>query len=315
MGSILDFGDGGQTAWEMASARPIPKYRAKLVTLAAGQFEISVTKPDERLVMQSRMNCGIIPKGRKKYRTEREQELIDEQNRGRAVKLARQNVRWQVKQVEGDHLLSFTYRENMTDRERLKEDWKRFRRLFLVRYPEWRYVSVVEEQDRGSLHIHCAVHGKQDIRWLLRCWLLAIGQPLEEVNWWLLHGVKLAEKSLGAVNVKAPDKRWSGSSSWRAGKLAGYLSKYLGKEFEQGAKGSKKHWHSKAAKVMLERYWLKAENFADAIQEAIDALYYRGVTSCKLWASDDERAIWITAETARECRGKVTQGEVFQFAE
>jgi len=98
------------------------------------------------------------------------------------------------------------------DRDRAAADWKEFVRLFRVRYPEWKYLAVLEKQERGALHLHVAVQGKQDIRWLLRCWLLAIGQAPEEVSAWLVGGVKLGEKSLGAVNVEPPKKRWCGTS-------------------------------------------------------------------------------------------------------
>lgn len=55
-------------------------------------------------------------------------------------------------------------------------------------------------------------YGRADIRWPLRCWLIPIGQTLDDVNGWLVGGVKLGERSLGAANVEPPKKkRWGGA--------------------------------------------------------------------------------------------------------
>jgi len=65
--------------------------------------------------------------------------------------------------------------------------------------------------------------------------------PLDDVNGWLVDGVKLAERSLGAVNVEPPKKRWGRAhKQWKRDKLSGYLTKYIGKEFEEDDKHAKK---------------------------------------------------------------------------
>jgi hypothetical protein len=144
---------------------------------------------------------------------------------------------------------------------------------------------VLEKQERGSLHIHLAVQGKQDIRWLLRCWLIPIGQPLDDVNGWFTDGIKLGERSLGAVNVEPPKKRWGGAhKQWKRDKLSGYLTKYIGKEFEEADKHAKKYWHSRnVQKSEIERFWLKAKTYAEAVIEAHDLVYYTGATSLSMW--------------------------------
>lgn len=306
-------------AWNAAQAVPYPDYRAKLVRLPHGQTEVSVTPANRTSITNARMGFNPLLDCPRKRRTDEEQAERDTENRKRSAKRAKINVRLLVKSIFSDHMLTFSYRENVTDRARVSADWKRFVRLFRVRYPSWAYLAVLEKQERGALHIHVAVQGKQDIRWLLRCWLLAIGQPMEEVSAWLVGGVKLGDKSLGAVNVESPNRRWGGGSKqWRSrDKLAGYLTKYIGKEFEEADKYAKKYWHSEnVIKPQIERFWLKATTYEQAVIEAHDLIFYTGATSLSMWGNQSAGVIWITGETERSKIGQCTQAKPdFDFLE
>lgn len=295
-----------------AEAQEIPEYWCKVVTLPHGQTEVSVTPANRQTIINLRMGFNPLLDSPRKRRTVEEQEERDTENRQRSSKRARQSVRYLVKSIFADHLLTFSYRENVEDRARVAADWKEFVRLFRHRYPEWQYLAVLEKQDRGAFHIHVAVVGKQDIRWLLRCWLLAIGQPLQDVNEWLVGGSKLGERSLGAVNVEPPKKRWGGTQkNWQRNKLAGYLTKYIGKEFEEGDKNAKKYWHSRnVVKPKIEKHWLRAKTFAEAVAEAHDLVYYTGATDIGMWGDHAAGVVWITGETRRDLIGKVKQGSV-----
>jgi len=296
-------------AWNAAVARAIPEYRAKVVRLPHGQTEISVTPANSASVINARMGFNPLLDCPRKRKTPEQQEERDKENRARAAKHARQVVRYHIKSILADHMLTFSYRENVTDRERVAADWKRFVRLFRVRYPKWAYLAVLEKQERGSLHIHVAVTGKQDIRWLLRCWLISIGQPQDDINGWLVGGIKLGDRSLGAVNVEPPKKRWgSMMGKWKSDKLSGYLTKYIGKEFEEGIKGKKKYWHSEnIEKPIIERFWLKAKTFEQAVIEAHDIIYYSGACHLSMWGDHAAGVIWITGETERKHIGQCTQ--------
>lgn len=297
-------------AFRNAISKPIPEYRAKFVTLPHGQYEVSVTPTNKTSVINARMGFNPLMDFPQRRRSAQDQAERDQENRQRAAKRAKQNVRYLVKSLFADHMLTFSYRENVLDRARVAADWKEFVRLFRLRNPDWKYLAVLEKQERGSLHIHVAVHGKQDIKWLLRCWLLAIGQSYDDVSSWLFGGVKLAEKSLGAVNVESPKKRWGGSSkSWKRDKLSGYLTKYIGKEFEDADKYAKKYWCSRnTEKPKIERFWMKAQTYEQAIIEAHDLIYYRGVTSLSMWNDHSAAVVWITGETSRDYIGKCMQG-------
>lgn len=295
-----------------AISKPIPEYRAKVVRLVHGQIEVSVTPANTRSVINARMGFNPLLDCARRRRSAEEQAERDKENRARATKLARQNVRYLVKASAADHMLTFSYRDNVIDRAKVAADWKRFVRRFKKRYPNWRYVTVRESQERGSFHLHVAVSGRQDIRWLLRCWLLSIGQSEEDVNAWIVDGVKLGERSLGAVNVQAPNRRWGGSQKqWKRDKLAAYLTKYIGKEFEESEKFSKKYWHSdNCAKPIIERFWLRAKTFEEAVIEAHDIVMYSGVTSKSMWGDQAAGVVWITGETKRELIGRCSSERV-----
>lgn len=290
-------------------------FRGKIVVLPDGQFEMSVTrpKPEEVEAMGRTVRPCDMPA---KSRTEEEQVERDEENKKRACRLARQKIRWLVKCIGADHLVTNTYREVVQDIEKLKGDFQEFIRLVRVKYPKFVYVAVFEKQRSEeadwSYHLHLAVRGKQDIRWLLRCWLRAIGQPLDEVEDWFLRDVRLGERSFGAVNVKGPDKKYgTKSTQWKADRLSSYLTKYISKEFESAAKHAKKYWAPKGIqKPEIIKLWLGATNYPDAVREAHDMLFYRGVTHFnKLFGSENIGIIWLSASTERKYQNQVVQGQ------
>jgi hypothetical protein len=296
-------------AHEKAMSREIPEYRGKLVTLPGGQYEVSVTPANSHSVMNARMSFNPLLDCARKEREPAEQEARVIENRERSVKRATQNIRYGVKAIFADHLLTFTYRETVLDRARVARDWQEFNRLFSKRHPEWEYRAVLEKCDsektaeshRGTLHIHVAVAGRQDIKWLRRCWLLAIGQSKEDVSAWLNNGKALLEKSLGSVNVNAPKSKYGKISVWRRNKLAGYLTKYLGKEFEEGEKGAKKYWGSKLKdKPVIKRFWLKSRDYWDALKEALKLLQDRGAKGIKIFSDEVAGVVWITGEVPKD---------------
>lgn len=299
----------------LKAEKPPGVYRAKFIKLPHGHFEIMVTQPDpdsiDAMGRPVRL-CDMVAKDR----TEEEQAERNEANKKRACRLARQRVRLLSKCIGADHMITLTYREVVQDIEKLKKDFENFVRAVHIKHPEWVYVATFEKQradsEDWSYHMHLAVHGKQDIKYLLRCWLRAIGQAHEEINDWLIRGDKLGEKSKGAVNVTKPNKRFTAASNtsatWQANKLAAYMTKYISKEFDTVQKGAKKYWHSRGIeKPEVIKFWLGATNFPDAIKEAYEKLFYSGVTSYDQMHSCEEFGIvWLTASTSRDRIGKTS---------
>jgi hypothetical protein len=271
-----------------------PSYYAKLTTFANGGFELAVTLPSamshHRTTEPFSGKFGAIVHQIDKRR---ENEPTEEQkaaaNLVRSVRRSRQKIRHTIKALEADHMLTLTYRENMQDVEKLKADFKRFARMMLARFPDWKYVCVRETQERGALHLHIAVKGRQPLNYIRKCWYMAIGGSVSDTG----------ADTLGAINVRAPS-RFSGrqgkSVKWKVEKLAGYLTKYLGKELEGASEHhAKRYWHSKTiVKPECKKFWLGATNFRDAIVEAHNLVYDRGADGLSIWAADDWKNIWIS---------------------
>lgn len=267
-----------------------PSYWAKLTTFKNGGFELAVTCPsplDHHKVEEpyrGAFSDSLPPMQVRDIKTPEERAAS---NLARSVRRSRQTVRHTIKALEADHMLTLTYRENMQDVDRLKADFKRFVRMVIARYPDWRYVAVKETQERGALHLHLAVKGRQPLNYLRKCWYVAIGGGVDDSG----------QDTKGQINVKAPHRRWrSGGKAWKVDKLASYLTKYMGKEFEGGEMHhAKRYWASKTInKPEVIKFWLGATNFRDAITESHNLVHGRGANDLSIWAADDWQNIWIS---------------------
>lgn len=153
-----------------------------------------------------------------------QQELLDKAaaNRDRSTRRARTAVRRLAKSKGLGVLLTLTYRENTTDRARMARDFdvfvKRLRRVM----PGVQYVCVFERQKRGAWHAHIAVP---------RVLSHYMHQGSLVRSYDLLRSLWRAVVGLDNGNVDVSRNRRVQRSS---AKLAGYLSKYIGKSFGEG---------------------------------------------------------------------------------
>lgn len=284
-------------------------YYLNIRTFASGALEavLKTVRPMKQEAMEASMNGCLtssrflsptVPKAEEEERTETDKAA----NRARAVRRAKQNIRWLTKVMEADRLFTCNYRKNMEDREQVREDFTRFLRLvrqgFKVKHadgsktvyraiPDWQYVGVLEKQTRGAFHIHCAVKGFQYIKTLRAAWYKAIGG----------NGDEQGEDTPGAVNVTAPRKRWGGAGrEWKTDKLAGYLTKYLHKTFDEAAFEKKRYWHAKDLKAPEpDRMWVGGMNIVEAIQSTVRTLKLsHGLEpGFDMWLSTQEDCFWI----------------------
>jgi hypothetical protein len=270
-----------------------PAYWAKLTTFDSGAFEFAVSLP--KTMSHHRDNSaystrfGAVMSQREQEKTELSEEQKKAANLARSVRRSRQKVRHTIKAIKADHMLTLTYRENMQDIDKLKSDFAKFRRMMVARFPLWQYCAVRETQERGALHLHIAVKGRQPLNYIRTCWYIAIGGSASDKG----------DKTLGAINVRAPS-RFSGrqgkSVKWKVEKLAGYLTKYLGKEFEgTDTHHTARYWLSKGIEgIEVTKFWLGATNFRDAIVECHNLVHGRGASNLSIWAADDWQNIWIS---------------------
>lgn len=215
-------------------------------------------------------------------------------NLSRAVRRSKQNIRWLCKAMDADRLFTLTYRENQTDREQARADFKKFLRLVRsgwrgqVGVPDWRYVAVLEKQERGAYHVHCAVKGWQRINFLRACWYKALGCSPEVSG----------ENTPGAVNVTNPDKsRWGHTGrQWKVNKLAGYLTKYLSKTFDDTMAEKRRYWHCRQiVQPVKQRFWVSGSDICQAIKSTIGLLdFHVGLgKSWSHWLSSSADSYWI----------------------
>lgn len=153
-------------------------------------------------------------------------ELLDRaaMNRDRSTRRARTQVRRLAKAKGLTVLLTLTYRENMCDRDRMARDFdvfvKRVRRVI----DGFEYVCVFERQKRGAWHAHIAVRRIQSH--YVHKGTLVKSYDLLRSMWRAVVGA-----DNGNVDVSR-NKKVNRSSA----KLAAYLSKYIGKTFDQAEK-------------------------------------------------------------------------------
>ena len=228
----------------------------------------------------------------KKEKSASEIEVERAQNHRRAVRKAKQTTRFLCQQMKADRLLTLTYRENVEDREQVRKQFKEF-----VRYvhkgwkgqpgmPNWRYVAVLERQERGAYHVHCAVQGWNPVKFLRMCWYKALGAA----------GDATKENAPGQIDL-SPPRNHSGASrkkEWAVDRLAFYIVKYMQKTFDETSTEKNRYWRSKDI-VKPEQYmhWLVATNLTAALNELYRHMdFAEGFQLKKHWLSNDDMVYW-----------------------
>lgn len=192
-----------------------------------------------------------------------------EQNRDRAVRRARSRLRHLILATRSDHLLTLTYRRNVTDFELACTHLNKFVRIVRARKPGWTYIAVAERQSRGAWHWHLAVRGRQDVGLLRASWHRVAGD--------------------GNIDVAAP------KTSRHVGSLAlvKYLGKYLAKGFSEARELNARRFRaSLGIKVPSESLALPPEYLGKAKAFALDELKRTAGSVGFEWQSDDLTAGW-----------------------
>lgn len=179
------------------------------------------------------------------------------ENRERATRRARTKVRRLAKSKGLTTLLTLTYRENMLDRDRMQRDLdvflKRVRRVI----PGFQYVCVFERQKRGAWHAHIAV--QKVLSHYVAGGRMVRSYDLLRSMW---RGVVGADN--GNVDVSR-NKRVARSSA----KLAAYLSKYIGKTFDE----NDKHVNAYSASGRALQAALTFRTYSSSMVDGIADLY------------------------------------------
>lgn len=173
--------------------------------------------------------------------------VLDEERKARAKEHARKRERSQAKtrcrhRIKSHGLrmmLTGTYKDNVTDFDRVRKDFKAWVRLMSKFIPNFRAVWAFEKQDRGAWHWHAAVDR-------LPPFIVVGGYPVRSYAFvrqmWLRVVGTFEGMPNGTVNVDGHNKtrlgtpaKWSKTQS--LARIAEYVSKYLTKEHGEGLAG------------------------------------------------------------------------------
>lgn len=229
-------------------------YKATITNYGNGMAEVSWSFVSTRFPIKA-------GKGESIYRGENEQ---------RSVRRARSRLRKKILAAQTDHLLTLTYRENVTDFERAGADLSRFVRLVKGQLPDWVYIAIAEQQERGAWHWHMAVRGRQDVELLRATWRQVVGE--------------------GNIDVQPP----KGTGKYRLLGLVKYLGKYLAKGFEDGNRelNGRRFRSSLGIEIPAKAITLPQDYYGDVTAYFLGQLCDATGTLGYLWLSEDRKSGW-----------------------
>lgn len=142
-----------------------------------------------------------------------------------------------------NELLTLTYRENQGDRELCKRHFKEWVRRMKRALGAFRYCASFERQERGAMHVHIATHKLPDV---------AEHRGVKIKAWTL--GTRIWRDIVGADNGMCFVGGRSRTGLQRAqkmslAKMAGYVSKYISKDFEDHPEESNRYSRSNGTEV------------------------------------------------------------------
>lgn len=192
-----------------------------------------------------------------------------EANHDRSVRRSKSRIRKLVLSSKADHLLTLTYRSNMTDFNQACVDLTKFIRYVRKQIPDWIYIAVAEKQKRGAWHWHLAVRGRQDIPRLRQAWLKTV--------------------KAGNIDVSPPNSCIKEQQL----KIVNYMSKYITKSLDEIDHGlNAKRYRVSRGIIIPTRSIQMPDQTTNAKQFAIDALKSSVGSVGHIWVADDLAAGW-----------------------
>lgn len=206
-----------------------------------------------------------------------------ERNRERATRRAKKKIRHACKSAQFDRMLTLTMRQAIFDRDVFQKMIEKFIRLVRKATGDaMPYVLSVEKHDsektsdvkRGSLHAHIGVRGRQNYKLLQSIW-----------NYRVCDGQ-------GFVRVS------NGTKKMNSSRIAGYISKYIGKSSSDVAFNKKSYWisHNIAAPLRTVKLF---KSLSEALHWLIEFFDSRGASwgfdKWRCWQNHSLGVIWLAA--------------------
>jgi hypothetical protein len=172
-------------------------------------------------------------------------------------------------------LWTLTYKANVKDRSIVIKHLDTFRRRVREVLGDWRYIAVIERQDRGAYHVHLATHALP-VR-------LAKG-GVKVKSWDVMRAIwrRITGDLGGNFDESKARKRWGTRPTRQgAGSIARYLAKYVSKTFDDSAVNQHRFMRSLdvALPEVYRAEWDHRTRMADLIELAFAGLGDRIVTT------------------------------------
>ncbi|WP_211453009.1 rolling circle replication-associated protein [Collimonas antrihumi] len=268
--------DGDRNTWQDV-------YTARQRIFPNGQSELTISK-EKYFIGPAVLGKARAKRGERM--TDDEGNVEDDEQFGSrrarnddvASRRAKKNVRLCCKEISADRLVTLTYRENMKDRDLALKHFDGFRRR-LGRCKAFHYVAVMEEQERGAIHFHIAVNGRQDYNLVRSIWqsVVGLGQKGEQ---------------MAQANVRDPHKFGFGKNG--AHKLASYIAKYCGKQMDVRELNQKRYFRSKGIVLPVVNTWrISATTMLGAVQTAFSIVAEFGLEGVQTWCNNALGVVWI----------------------
>jgi hypothetical protein len=253
--------DGTKGTWQ-------DTYTARKRVFEDGQCVVTVTK--DRYFVGAARTISRAKRGESEKR---------EENDDDAGRRAKKNVCNKCKAIGADRMVTLTYRENMVERDRALKDWKAFCRR-LGKVAKFYYVAVIEEQERGALHFHVAVRGRQSFVLLRSIWQSVVGLGPD--------GEKMSQ-----VNVRNPNDFGFGVKG--AHRIAAYIAKYCGKDMQCRDLNQKRYFASRGIVLPEVRYWRLSTCtcMLDAVHEAFRLIEGHTMENLDTWCNNALGVVYL----------------------
>lgn len=242
-----------------------PRYRLKLREFPNGHAEAVVTTeyPDPQKTLERAIKRDLRALA---FRWEGARD----DNIERAVRRAKQDVRLRCKAMGVNSLWTLTFKKNVTSRADALRCLDLFRRRVVKVLGDWRYIAVLERQDRGAWHIHLATHA-------LPTRLLQGGVKVK--SWDVMRAIwRSAAGELGGNFDEAKrGKRWGvGDRAIRGvGAIARYIAGYVAKDMHESEPGHKRYSSSRDIEVPVA--YTAVFDAADETMRGLVELAFAGV--------------------------------------
>jgi hypothetical protein len=159
----------------------------------------------------------------------------------RSQRRAKQTCRHKIKDAGLRSLLTGTYRENMQDYDRMRRDFAAWLRIMRREIPGFRAVYAFERQARGAWHFHCATD--RLAHFYLRRGVKVKSYELARRAWRAVVGADNGNIDVDG-HQKGRAKRHADQRKESLCKLAGYVSKYLTKDYDGHQLHGRNMWGS-----------------------------------------------------------------------